>query len=678
MNKHLLHPKYRPDIDGLRAIAILSVVVFHAFPEYLRGGFIGVDVFFVISGYLISTIIFENLDQGTFSFSEFYARRIRRIFPALILVLFASVIFGWFVLLADEYKQLGKHIAVGSGFFSNIVLWQEAGYFDNLADTKPLLHLWSLGIEEQFYAVWPLLLWLAWKSKFNLLKIAILAAMLSFVLNLLGVREDAVSTFYLPQTRFWELLSGSVLSWFFLHKKHLLKQSSSKASLSNTALNVISFVGMLLLLYGFFRINKGLSFPGKWALVPVLGSVLIIYSGQNSWVNRVVLSNKIAIWFGTVSFPLYLWHWPLLSFSRIYLGETPAESIRIAIVIFSIFLAWLTCEFIERKFRFGNKNKEKLAVLVALMAIIGAVGFLIYRSDGLPTRPYNQKLAPYKDSMKVSDKKAQCFDIPYAYKKNGSWFCSLGARGDRVNYFAYGDSHALSLLPALERFASNYHVGVNFAGSSGCPSLLGIQSMRGESDLEKFNCKALNERVFNFVKTEGIKNVVLISRWTYYMGSISRPLEFNLVAKDEKHPFDRESSMKDILWAMQNTVSRYKRIGVNVIFVEDNPQQKFEPKDVLRRGNGNDSIYFSLSVSRKEHEANQKIANEAIKNVNTTFINFDDVLCNKNVCPLVNNSRFIYSDDDHLSVNGANRIYPVLVEGLLDEKARQFMRMSKD
>ena len=670
MKKNLLHPKYRPDIDGLRAIAILSVVVFHAFPEYLRGGFIGVDVFFVISGYLISTILFENLDKGIFSFSEFYARRIRRIFPALILVFFASVIFGWFVLLADEYKQLGKHIAIGSGFFSNIGFWREAGYFDNLAETKPILHLWSLGIEEQFYAVWPLLLWLAWKSKFNLLKITILAAILSFVLNLLGVKEDVVSTFYLPQTRFWELLSGSVLSWFFLHKKYLFKQSNSKAGLYNVALNVISFVGMFLLLYGFFRINEELSFPGKWALIPVLGSVLIIYSGQNAWINRVVLSNKIAIWFGMVSFPLYLWHWPLLSFSRIYLGEIPTKSTRIAIVILSIFLAWLTYEFIERKFRFRGKSKEKLAVLVTLMAIIGAIGFSIYRNDGLPTRSYNQKLASYKDSMKVSDKKAQCFDIPYAYKKEGNWFCGLGRKRSRVNYFAYGDSHALNLLPALERFANDYNVGVNFAGTSGCPSLLGIQSMRGESDLEKFNCKALNERVFNFVKTEGIKNVVLISRWTYYMGSLSRPLEFNLIAKDDKHAFDRTSSANDMVWAMQNTIARYKRIGVNVIFVEDNPQQKFEPKDALRRGNGKDSVYLSLSVSRKEHEANQKIANDAIRNTNTKFINFDDVLCNKDVCPLVTNSRFIYSDDDHLSVYGALRIYPVLVQALLHEKAR--------
>lgn len=213
------HPKYRPDIDGLRAIAVLSVVAFHAFPNYLKGGFIGVDIFFVISGFLISTIIFENLDKGTFSFSEFYARRIKRIFPSLLLVLVTSYTFGWFVLLSDEYTQLGKHIAAGAGFVSNFALWSESGYFDNSTDTKPLLHLWSLGIEEQFYIIWPPLLYVAWKRKFNLLTLVILVAFISFLLNLKGVKHDSTATFYAPQTRFWELLCGNILAWFYLYKK---------------------------------------------------------------------------------------------------------------------------------------------------------------------------------------------------------------------------------------------------------------------------------------------------------------------------------------------------------------------------------------------------------------------------------------------------------------------------
>jgi peptidoglycan/LPS O-acetylase OafA/YrhL len=238
--KYLSHPKYRADIDGLRAIAVLAVVIFHAFPDLVKGGFIGVDIFFVISGYLISTIIFENLDKDTFSFSEFYTRRIKRIFPALILVLVTCYIFGWFILLPEEFKRLGKHITAGAGFISNIIFWREADYFDNAADTKPLLHLWSLGIEEQFYIVWPLLLWLSWKCKLNLLKITTVIAIVSFVLNLKGIKQDAIATFYAPHTRFWELLSGSLLAWVTLYKKDAFANIKGKtnAVLSNINCNI--------------------------------------------------------------------------------------------------------------------------------------------------------------------------------------------------------------------------------------------------------------------------------------------------------------------------------------------------------------------------------------------------------------------------------------------------------
>ena len=405
LTPHLSHPKYRPDIDGLRAVAVLSVVAFHAFPAWMKGGFIGVDVFFVISGFLISTIIFENLDRGTFSFAEFYARRVKRIFPALLLVLIASYAFGWFALLADEYKQLGKHIAAGAGFVSNLVLWGEAGYFDNSAETKPLLHLWSLGIEEQFYIVWPFVLWLAWKKKFNLLTLTILVAFVSFYLNLKGIKKDAVATFYSPQTRFWELLSGSLLAWFSLYKKNsfsnyklrvdgwlakVIYRETVEAD-GKTLSNVISFAGSLLLVFGFWRITKDVSFPGKWAFIPVLGAVLIIFAGPKAWINRKILSNKIAVWFGLISFPLYLWHWPILSFARILEIEAPTRNLRIAAVLLSISLAWLTYKLVERPLRFGNYSKVKVAFLVFLMTIVGYVGYNTYSRNGLDFRSVQQR-----------------------------------------------------------------------------------------------------------------------------------------------------------------------------------------------------------------------------------------------------------------------------------------------
>lgn len=216
----LTHPKYRSDIDGLRAIAVLLVVGFHAFPHWVKGGFIGVDIFFVISGFLISSIILGNLESNTFSFTEFYSRRIRRIFPALLVVLTTCFTIGWFVLFADEYKLFGKHMAAGAGFVSNLVFWDESGYFDKAAETKPLLHLWSLGIEEQFYIAWPVLLWVAWRLHFNLLAMTLAVAAVSFFLNTKGIRTDAVATFYSPQTRIWELLTGSILAWFSLNRKN--------------------------------------------------------------------------------------------------------------------------------------------------------------------------------------------------------------------------------------------------------------------------------------------------------------------------------------------------------------------------------------------------------------------------------------------------------------------------
>ena len=529
---HLSHPKYRPDIDGLRAVAVLAVVAFHAFPNLVRGGFIGVDVFFVISGYLISTIIFENLDKGTFSFTEFYARRIKRIFPALLLVLIACFAFGWFALLADEYKQLGKHIAAGAGFISNFTFWNEAGYFDNSAETKPLLHLWSLGIEEQFYIVWPLFLWLAWKRKFNLLTITIVVAIASFVLNIKGIKQDMVATFYSPQTRFWELLSGSLLAWVTLYKKDTFANvklkldywlsrivySEKQEADGKTLSNVLSFIGLLLLVYGFWRINKELSFPGMWALVPVLGAVLIITAGSKAWVNRTILSNKIAIWFGLISFPLYLWHWPLLSFARIIESEVPSRNIRIAAVIFSIALAWLTYKLVQRPLRFGKRSKVKVTLLVTIMTIVGYVGYNTYERNGLSFRmKEREQFVEYFENSFPSWQYFKKINLSTEWRSECAYFngkkyleegkleggvtdskpipeleksCYVRDLRFEKSVLVWGDSHAQSLAPGLASFIPNNWQVLQIA-SSACWPNPNINSPSTESQCKQSNYFAM-------------------------------------------------------------------------------------------------------------------------------------------------------------------------------------------
>jgi len=282
-------PYYRADIDGLRAIAVISVLLFHAFPKWLPGGFVGVDVFFVISGFLISGIIFTDIQREQFRFATFYARRIRRIFPALILVLLFCCVFGWFFLLAEEYAALGKHSAAGAGFIANFIFWHEAGYFDSAANTKPLLHLWSLGVEEQFYIVWPLLVWLGTQWRRGILWLLAGLAAVSFYLNVTGIATHPTATFYSPQTRFWELLTGSALAWLSWHHQTLWQTLGKRAG------SGLSTAGMALLLYSLFKLDGNLAFPGIWAILPITGAALMIMAGQQGWLNRHLLSNRVLV-----------------------------------------------------------------------------------------------------------------------------------------------------------------------------------------------------------------------------------------------------------------------------------------------------------------------------------------------------------------------------------------------
>ncbi|PAR20656.1 acyltransferase family protein [Vibrio metoecus] len=462
---------YRSEIDGLRAFAVLSVVAFHAFPSWLKGGFIGVDVFFVISGFLITSHIFENLDKGQFSFTDFFSRRIRRIFPALILVMACSLVFGWFTLLADEFAQLSKHVASGAAFITNFILVDESGYFDNAAETKPMLHLWSLAVEEQFYIVWPLMLWLAWKNKFNLLTITILVAVVSFYLNLRFVKSHPTEIFFWPVGRLWELLSGSVLAWLLLYKSDMLSRlklwvdkfvvriihSKEVEADGSTTSNLMSFIGMFLLVYGVLRVNESLPFPSKWALIPVLGAVLIIASGSKAWLNRIFLMNPIAVWFGLISYPLYLWHWPILSFLQIVEGEIPHRDARILAVLLSIFLAWVTYRFIEQPIRVGSKLGFKSILLLVLMATTAFFSLVVLKYDGLSIRHGEfDSPQPWKDVKCHGGKSISKFENPLVE--------CLGAvsNGKGGDIFLIGDSHAAQFTFPIIDYSLGKGVDFNF------------------------------------------------------------------------------------------------------------------------------------------------------------------------------------------------------------------------
>ncbi len=649
MTTHLSHPKYRPDIDGLRAIAVLAVVAFHAFPSWVKGGFIGVDVFFVISGYLISTILFENLDRGIFSFSQFYARRIKRIFPALILVLISCFAFGWFVLLADEFKQLNKHIASGASFISNFVLWNEAGYFDNSAETKPLLHLWSLGIEEQFYILWPLLLWLAWKRKCNLFIITIVVAVSSFILNLKGITQDRVATFYSPQSRFWELLIGSLLAWVSLYKKHTFTDINSKMDVLLSRIfcsnkkdkdgkiltNILSFVGLLLLMSGFFLIHKELSFPGKWALIPVLGAVLIITAGHKAWMNRLILSNKIAVWFGLISFPLYLWHWPLLSFARIVESEMPNRNIRMAAVILSIALAWLTYRFIERPVRFDKHSKMKVVALVVLMTIVGSTsyaGYNLYEKNSLKFREAEKTVKtnrfdmPYRESCKHITKEVYSDD-----------WCSGGTKTRHpISTAMIGDSFSNAYSTMLNAYSKEVDTKFSFIqfGRGQCPLLF---------DYGPAYCQLITKKTFDYIKNSSeIKTVILASSWSDYYTT----KDFYWVNHIE--------TKQAFITAFEKTIKAYKKLGKNVI-VFLAPPIGSNPRSCINRPiRLTDKKICSLSTSDAllNEDGYRGYLVDFINGLGIQYFDPFKYFCDNLQCKIMENGKIFYADDRHLSVFG--------------------------
>ena len=432
---------------------------FHAFPTWVKGGFIGVDIFFVISGFLISTIILNNLERNSFSFVEFYSRRIRRIFPALLVVLIACYVLGWVVLLADEYMQLGKHIAAGAGFVSNFVFWRESGYFDNAAETKPLLHLWSLGIEEQFYIIWPLMLWVAKKLRINLLATTVGVVVISFALNIGKSGSDIVASFYSPLTRFWEISLGSLLACIVSYKKDIfaslkLKPSDGLAVWADQQIvrNCLSWLGVILIICGLIFITKEKSFPGWWALLPVLGAFFIVLAGTQAWLNRSILSQRILVWFGLISYPLYLWHWPLLSFVRIVGSEAPSREIRVALVFISITLAWLTYRLVEKPIRFGHYSKAKTITLLVLMILVGCVGYNCFKQNGLTSRAVvkmNPSINSGEDGWSNGAKMTDCGFLESEDEKQ----CASCIKDSRsvAKYALLGDSKAGAIWSGLVR-----------------------------------------------------------------------------------------------------------------------------------------------------------------------------------------------------------------------------------
>ena len=636
---------YRADIDGLRALAVLSVVGFHAFPNSVRGGFIGVDIFFVISGYLITGIILSSLQKNSFSFVDFYRRRIKRIFPALTLVLATCFLIGWLTLLPSELKNLGKHMAGGAIFISNFLLWQESGYFDQAADTKPLLHLWSLAIEEQFYIVWPVALWVLRDRLKGCVILITIVLIFSFCLNILNINSEPTATFYSPLTRFWELSIGALLATISL------RADSKSAAFDRSALlqNCLAFLGLVSLLLGIMFISKAAPFPGAWALLPTLGCGLLIAATDRAWINRVILGSKPLVWIGLISYPLYLWHWPLLSFARIIAGQTPPVSIRILAVVLSVLLAWLTFRIIEKPIRHSPSKKPLALILVLLMSGLGAIGYYTFHKNGLIRLNSSAEVLPQAleqasdfSSNSVCHARYPQFKGEYCYQ----------SRPGSPDIQVLGDSHANRLISGLSQFTNQNILQLSHGG---CPQFFGLAShvLPGADVCSKLTQQALTVAL----STPSIKTVIIKFRGALYIGSHGGAVSLTTTPPIRNvHDAFRIS--------MRKTFDELRAAHKNIVFVFDNPEIDFDPKacvEIRPSAVARLSSRDVCAIPRTQFEAHQR---EYRALMNSILRDYPEIkiadsaadLCDDTYCYAMKDGQLLYTDSNHLSPNGSTLV----------------------
>lgn len=657
---------YRPDIDGLRAIAVLSVILFHANIHLFQGGYLGVDIFFVISGYLISSYLLKSKIEGSFSLSNFYFRRAKRILPALFFILACSIPIAWTLLLPDQLIRFSQSLIAVLLFISNVFFWKTTNYFDIAIELKPLIHTWSLGIEEQFYLFFPMLFWVGKQLKLvQLFWICFVLLLLSLCISNYEWKHHTLANFFLLPTRSWELLAGTLLA--FVQREIPFSLTISRKYHSILAFIGLSFIGLSILCF-----SKATPNPSFFTLLPIVGTVLTIAYAPNTIIYRL-LSTRILVGIGLISYSLYLWHQPLFAFARIYYA-TPLSNLDYFVLILATFLlGYLTWAYIEIPFRmhYSFNQRLKQAMPCALWLVFIAIGI-----EGIATQGFAKRFDVPQEvvrSFALPERGQSCFDLTQGHTRK-KWRCPVDRKAPqgRYNFFLTGDSHALQLLSVFEQGAQLVGKNGTFAGFSGCVPFLGVYPLMRDDQASK-DCALLNKRIFDYIKKNQIKNIILVARWTYYTdgGYNSEPKLINYIGtKKSIHP-SIETSRSAFEQGLAQTIQAYKDLGVHIYIVSQVPAQRQEPQAIYYKAFQSVQVTKSLdeaSIPLSEHLRLQSfVASIFLKYQHdpfVTFINMDSALCTQTICPIGNKSGSYYQDNNHLSALGASRLLQKVVDTL--------------
>ncbi len=649
--KSTLKADYRQDIDGLRAIAVLSVVIFHLLPNAIPGGFTGVDVFFVISGFLITGIIYKELIEERFSITRFYERRAKRILPNLFLVIISSMIAAYTFLMPGELLAFANSAFYAGIFTSNIFFWMNTGYFDGPSEALPLLHTWSLAVEEQFYIFWPLLMMLCiFLLKGRISRIAFMSslAVASFISAQIYLQIDPKAAFYLLHNRAWELLCGAIAAVIIINYEIRISRLSA---------SVISVIGLAFISLGFALISKESSFPGINALYPCIGAALLIIGGMTKNITSSTLSIKPFVFFGRISYSLYLWHWPIIVFYKTYSGaDTLTLTEAFLLFAVSVAISYTTYRLIENPIRYANISKPKaLAVSFFSIAAICAASYSFLFYEGFPSRiPEQAKAVSGKGIM-------WGWKCPFPSSDAGTENitskekCVIGApwSSAKERGVLWGDSHAAHFMPLIN--STGKDVGVSLAVLRGCAPFIDnkhVNRLMKEGPIGNEKCAKVRAKFLSWImEHDDVKVIVIASAWAGYPKA--------LYGENSAHR-SAEIGAGLIESELERIIEKLSSKGKRVILLGDFPRPNkdysacavISASNVLRKPCPPNYLGLNSKETLKQHKlTNIVLERLAKKHSNVNAILPTDTLCDSNLCTTYVNNEFIYMDGNHIRRN---------------------------
>ena len=655
---------YRRDIDGLRAIAVLAVVFYHAkFPAF-EGGFVGVDIFFVISGYLITSIILNDLRANRFSFLRFYERRVRRIFPALTVMILLTVPFSWFLLTPVDFKDFSQSIGFALASISNVLFWMEAGYFGTESELKPLIHTWSLGIEEQFYLVFPFILMTIWRfSRRYLMVFLVFIIISSLVLSEFTSRTDQSMSFYLIHTRVWELMVGALLAYW-----GILKPVGTMRNLV-----VQQCTGLVLIFGAILLFSDQTNHPGFMTVIPVMGAGLLLRYGHNGGFIDSLLGNWVLVKIGLISYSLYLFHHPIFAFMRNYLLNPPTFYDYSFAILFSFLAAYGSYKYVETPFRHKHIVKDRLfwPLITLLVFILLGVSVSGHWSKGYPQR-FGSQFFPIFESQRGIE---PTVDGKRCHATFPSVRCIIGdSKAPITEWALVGDSHAGSLGFAIDEMLKGMGSSALQLTQGGCAYALGLEKKSN-------NCLEVNNLVRSEIFASDIKNIVIAGRYVRNLelygfdngeGGVENSKEDSFF---EPTNYENESDRRSIvLDSYFNSINELVSSGKNVFLIYPIPEVGWDvPRYIFKRKIRNKDGRVSTDAFKYYERSSEVISmfDDIPDAENFYRIYPSNIFCDtelENRCLTDVGGRPLYFDDDHLTTFGAKMVTQKILDFQFDNK----------